>query len=240
MKLALILASLLITTNIFAEDTKDIRVGLKIGSPNLIGLSGEYVLPVMDRNFSINIDFSYLPSYPISGFINKSDFGSAESNITPTYWNIAANYYIFGKGDGLYAGVGYGRFAMKMDVKKIKMNGLQTTYQGQDFVFNTSDGEGTATFGANLIALKLGWKWTSGILNYGVELGYAMAKYDDNVNLDGWAILSQGGPINGKTFTVGQRIDFKDYIKQYNIKDNIPSVISSGFPMINFNIGLSF
>lgn len=246
-RFSMIILSLLISTSVFAEDAKDIRVGLKLGAPNIVGLFGEYVLPVMDRNISINVDFSYLPSLSISGFVKTDDYGKdVTSSITPMYFNISANYYFMGNGEGLYAGLGYGRFSTKLDVSNIIVDNFQTTYTyngvKENVNLSTSAGKANASFGANIISLKLGWKWTSGMLNYGVELGYGMATYDDKVTFDGSVTLKNPAftTTDGKSYPANSTVDLKQFVKDYDIKKNIPNIITNGFPMINFNIGLSF
>ncbi|MFC2138747.1 hypothetical protein ACFLTE_11280 [Bacteroidota bacterium] len=56
----LLLAFLLLCLQNRASDYP-IRLGVKLGTPNLAGLSGEYLLPFGWDRFALSVDYSYLP-----------------------------------------------------------------------------------------------------------------------------------------------------------------------------------
>ncbi len=78
-----------------AQD-RPIRVGVKIGVPNIIGFNGEYVLPVIGGRLGATADFSRFS-------IDLSDV-----EVTFSYIEFGGNVYLK-EGKGPYAGLTFGR-----------------------------------------------------------------------------------------------------------------------------------
>ncbi|MFT4900083.1 MAG: hypothetical protein ACI9U0_001884 [Flavobacteriales bacterium] len=77
------------------------RISLDVGFPNIVGLSGEYILPFVSNHFSINADITYLPNFV------------PNSKTTISYYSLGSNIYFNKKGKGLYFGFGYGHLPIR-------------------------------------------------------------------------------------------------------------------------------
>ena len=78
------------------NEIKPIVIGLKIGNPNIIGLSGEYIFS-KNKKIGTEIELSVLPNFSKQEDIAVSIFAGG----------INLNYYIFKPAKGLYANFGY-------------------------------------------------------------------------------------------------------------------------------------
>ena len=151
----LCLAVGMLTTLANAQE-KPIRIGLKFGIPNIIGLNGEYVTPALGERLAPTLDFSY---FSVSAGEAKASF---------SYLELGANCYFKSGGKGPYGHLSYGR---------IGFSGKYT-----DPVL----GSGKGSLGINLLNIKLGAKWGNGFyfrpeLGYALLLGNnkVKVKYDD-------------------------------------------------------------
>ncbi|WP_258103791.1 hypothetical protein [Marinoscillum sp. MHG1-6] len=102
--------SVALLATVSAQDKK-VRVGLKFGFPNLAGLTGEYVLPVLGGRIAPNVDFTKMPT--ISLFGAEFDY---------SYFSLGGNVYLR-KGKGPYAHVGYGNQSFKGSYTKSGLEG---------------------------------------------------------------------------------------------------------------------
>jgi hypothetical protein len=163
------------------ETLKPIRAELSIGSPNLIGLSGEYVLGDMLPNVSIDSDFSYIP-IP----------ADETTTITLSYLSLGGRYYLRdyvkvgneGLGEGVYVGGGLGRLGIKL-----------TFTQDEDSISEDEiDGvvykEASGSLAANFLIVKAGYRRRFGILTFNSELGYGLGKLDNKVE---YSIIDHAG-----------------------------------------------
>src|SRR6056297_2242171 len=88
------------------EDVRPFRIGAKLGIPNLLSANVEYVLPLLNRKFSISADFSKINT-------DSDDFGFDTEEGTEImeqqfdYFEAGINYYFFKPGKSLYAGISY-------------------------------------------------------------------------------------------------------------------------------------
>jgi hypothetical protein len=240
-KISLILAVFIILSiNLQSEYARPYRFGLKLGSPNLGGFGLEYILPVMDNKLGANFDISYIPAISLKALVPENEYGAtADPAISLLYWNLSCNYYFFGSGKGLYAGLGFGRFSANIDVKSINSESFPVTYQGHDGFLNIMDGNANISFGINIMPLKVGYKFVAGAFTTGLEIGYGLAFYDNAVKITGDAIVA-GKSDEFPDVEPMQKVNFNDYMKEYNVKEEIPDGISSGFPIFAWTIGLAF
>jgi hypothetical protein len=109
-----------------------LRIGIKVGYPQVAGLNLEYVTPLLNKRLAADLDLSYIPL--------------SRNTTTVTYTNFAlfANYYFSHEGRGLYGGLGFSR--MGFDVTK------DVTFSG-----GTTQ-KGKANLGINSLNLKIGGK----------------------------------------------------------------------------------
>ena len=139
----------------FAQE-KPIRIGLKFGVPNLVGLNLEYVTPLLDSKLAPTLDLSSI------------SISSGDAKINFSYLELGGNYYFVNQGKGLYGHFSFGRI------------GFKATYS--DPVL----GEGEGKIGLNLLNFKLGAKLGNGFyfrpeIGFGALAGSSVVsvKYTD-------------------------------------------------------------
>ena len=134
------------TIDSLAPKVKRLSVGVKIGVPNIAGLSVEAVTPLLDNRIAAFADFS--------GF-NVSD---QETEIGLNYSEFGLNVYLGNEGSGLYAGIGAGNLSTDL-----------TFYENLD----GGRGKGTTGLDIKTTNLKLGIK-TGGRIYFRFEVGYGV------------------------------------------------------------------
>lgn len=141
-----------------------IRIGVKLGYPNFLGLNAEYATPLLGGRLAPSVDFSYLPT---------RDFGD-NLNASFRYFELGTNIYIIRPGKGLYLNLGYGRFGFK-----------GTATETLDFgpPVGVAEGEGNAKLGLNRFNVKLGTKF-GGRVYFRSEFGWALGIGDSSLDVD--------------------------------------------------------
>jgi hypothetical protein len=125
-------------------------------------LNFEYVTPLMDGKLAGSLDITYIPigiSEPVLTDYSVEDFRFAVS-----YVELAANYYFFKQGKGLYGSAGIGR--------------LGANYRYTGVMSNTDAGLANGTAKANFSAVLLNFKLGAKLGNtfyFRPELGYGIA-----------------------------------------------------------------
>lgn len=162
------------TLDSLAPGIKRFSVGLKIGVPNIAGLSLEGVTPLLDNRVAPYIDFS------------SFDVKDAETEIGLSYSEFGANVYFGNKGKGAYAGIGFGNLSTDL-----------TFYENLD-----GGGRGKGTIGLDIKStnLKFGIK-TGGRFYFRFEVGYGLTSdVPENITL---TLREIGGTnSNEETFEV--------------------------------------
>lgn len=135
------------TIDSLAPSIKRFSVGLKIGVPNIAGLSLEGVTPLLDNRIAPFVDFS--------GF----DVKDGETEIGLSYTEFGTNVYFGNKGKGAYAGIGFGNLSTDL-----------TFYENLD-----GGGRGKGSIGLDIKStnLKFGIK-TGGRFYFRFEVGYGL------------------------------------------------------------------
>jgi len=133
--------------DLLEEKVKRFSAGVKVGVPNIVGLSFEGVTPLLDNRLAAFADFS--------GF-NVSD---QETEIGINYSEFGVNVYFGNKGKGFYAGLGAGNLSTDL-----------TFFEDLD-----GGGRGKGTVGLDIKStnLKLGIK-TGGTIYFRFEVGYGV------------------------------------------------------------------
>ena len=137
--------------------------GIKIGIPNVIGLTTEAILPIFKNRVS--------PYFDYSSFKLNPDKTSIDLN----YTDYGVNIYINSKGDGLYASLGSGNLSSLILFEEIEL----TDENGNKGLGNAQIKENINTFN-----VKLGIKSNSKIF-FRLEVGYGIGKIPNNLNLTG-------------------------------------------------------
>lgn len=133
------------TIDTLGPNIKRFSVGLKIGVPNIAGVSLEGVTPLLDNRVALFADFS--------GF----DVNDAETEIGLGYSEFGTNIYFGSKGKGAYAGIGFGNLTADL-----------TFYENLD---GGTRGKGTTDLDIKSTNLKFGIK-TGGRFYFRFEVGY--------------------------------------------------------------------
>lgn len=141
---------------------RPVRLGLKLGFPNIIGGNLEYVTPLLNDRLSVSVDYSTLKS---DWFLSSED-NDDNTDIQLSYLEGGFNYYFFKAGKGLYGGLNYGKFK----------------FEGQTSVEKEGkDGTGEIDYTHNSISIKLGAK-IGGLFYLRPEIGYAFASLPETVD----------------------------------------------------------
>lgn len=159
-KISTTIIMLLISSVLIAQE-KPIRIGVKIGFPNVIGGNIEYVTPLLGKKLAASIEYS---SINADKFIEPD-----EAKLS--YLQIGFNYYFFKEGKGLYGNVSYGMLDADLTLKEIESD---------------SDSEKIGTAFVNLsnnsFNIKLGAK-LGGTFYFRPEIGYSFSSIDDMVDV---------------------------------------------------------
>ncbi len=151
-KFNLLLLGVIAGTNLQAQSTQYVRLGLRGLLPNVAGGHGEFVLPVGKRNFSIAVDFSKIPLGGILGETLELD-GDVEANYG--YLSIGANFYPRSdeRARGFYLGASYAQI------------GASSSYE------SGSDSAAKGKISVNTANFRLGTNAGKGAFMFGLEIG---------------------------------------------------------------------
>lgn len=152
---------------------KRISLGVKIGIPNIAGVSVEGVTPLLDNRIA--------PFFDYSSFTVNPD----ESEVSLSYNEFGTNVYFGNKGKGVYAGIGLGNLETDIAFES------QITEDGNSGTFR-----GKITNSLKSTNLKIGVK-TGGRIYFRLELGYGIADVPTAFDVDGTFTYS----LNGQTIT---------------------------------------
>lgn len=204
----------------FQEDepkVRPIRIGAKIGFPNLIGGNLEYVTPMVNNKLSVSVDYSIIKSDWILNMLGE-DLVSTEdgetSSINYNYIEGGLNYYFFKPGRGLYGGVSYGIVNIK--------GTLYDVYSNDE---NNADltGTGTIDFSHSSINLKLGAK-LGGLFYFRPEVGYSFSSLPNSIDME---VVYEDGSRETRTEEI------------YDPEGSPGSLLGKGF-MVNIGLGFAF
>ena len=128
------------------KSIKPLRIGIKIGVPNIITANAEYVTPLLNNRVALAVDWMSLSKTVDDTSINYNNF------------EIGTNIYLNSKGKGLYAGISYFSFDGEGTFTEVE--------------FDSGDIEdGTGTIAFNTLNLKLGVK-LGRTFYFRIEAGY--------------------------------------------------------------------
>ena len=160
------------------SNLKRFSFGIKMGIPNILGLTTEAILPIFKNRVS--------PYFDYSSFKLNPDKTSIDLN----YTDYGVNIYINTKGNGLYASIGSGSLSSLIFFEEIELTDE-----------NGNKGIGSAQIEKNIntFNIKFGIKSNSKVF-FRLEVGYGIGNIPNNLNLtgsfsyeeDGISIISNG------------------------------------------------
>ncbi len=134
---------------------RPVRLGLKLGFPNLVGGNVEYVTPLLNDKLAVSLDYSTVKS---DWFLSEED-NDDNTDLNFSYIEGGVNYYFFKAGKGLYGGLSYSKFK----------------FEGQTSVENDGkEGTGQIDYDHNTVSVKLGAK-IGGLFYLRPEIGYSFS-----------------------------------------------------------------
>ena len=145
------------------SNLKRFSFGIKMGIPNILGLTTEAILPIFKNRVS--------PYFDYSSFKLNPDRTSIDLN----YTDYGVNIYINSKGNGLYASLGSGNLSSLIFFEEIELT---------DESGNKGIGSAQLKENINTFNIKLGIKSNSKIF-FRLEVGYGIGKIPNNLNLTG-------------------------------------------------------
>ncbi len=137
---------------------KRINIGFKIGIPNVIGLNGEVLLPMLGNRVSTYLDYSRLKIPP-----DEVELFS--------YFEYGANFYFNQKGNGFFISLGQAKFDADLTFFNLafKNGGI------------TEAGSGSTDLNFKTTNIKLGVK-TGGKFYFRFEVGFGLGNLPDTIN----------------------------------------------------------
>lgn len=150
------------TDSIEIYKVKRLSFGIKLGIPNVAGLSLEGITPLLGNRIAPFVDFS---SFPVN---------TVETDIDLKYSEFGSNFYFGKEGKGVYVGISFG--TLKPEI----------TFKDQEFEEDGNRGTGTVVVSTEIKTtnLKLGIK-TGGRIFFRLELGYGIGTIPTTVELNG-------------------------------------------------------
>ena len=145
------------------SNLKRFSFGIKMGIPNILGLTTEAILPIFKNRVSPYLDYSSFKLNP------------DRTSIDLNYTDYGVNIYINSKGNGLYASLGSGYLSSLIFFEEIELT---------DESGNKGIGSAHLRENINTFNIKLGIKSNSKIF-FRLEVGYGIGKIPNNLNLTG-------------------------------------------------------
>ena len=144
---------------------RPVRLGVKIGFPNLVGGNLEYVTPLLGDKLAVNLDYSTVKSDWFMPEGEESDM-TETTHLNFSYMEGGINYYFFKDGKGLYGGASYGT---------MKFGGQTSVYK------DGKDGTGSIDFSHATFNVKLGAK-LGGLFYFRPEVGYSFTSMPKTID----------------------------------------------------------
>ena len=150
------------------DEMLPVRIGVKAGSPNVLGLAGEYAFQLGFMQLGIGADFSWFPIR--RDFIPLLPESFEDTRIDVLYGALGLRLYFFSEAaDGFSIAAYAGRYQVRV--------GREYHYEGQD-------AEGAFKTGVTVFTAVAGWRWIWGNFYLGVDAGYGLARHDDTVAIE--------------------------------------------------------
>lgn len=191
---------------------RPIRIGAKLGFPNLIGGNVEYVTPLLNHKLAVFIDYSKLSSDFLNDLVEENAPEAGDTDEYDfSYFEGGLNYYFFKPGYGLYGGVSYGAISIGGTLQNVESNNDPN-----------KTGTGTIDFTNNSFNVKLGAK-LGGLFYFRPEVGYSFNALPNSVPVE----------VNFPNGTSESQIE------EFDSESSPQNLLFKGF-MINIGIGFAF
>lgn len=188
-----------------------IRIGVKMGFPNLIGGNVEYVTPLLNHKLAVFLDYSKLNSGLLEEALAIESGSGEDDQIDFSYLEGGLQYYFFKPGRGLYAGISYGSINIDATLNDVASN--------EDL---NKMGTGKIDLNNNSFNIKLGAK-LGGLFYFRPEVGYSFTALPKSVPMK---VVFEDGSREQQT--------------EHLIDDESPqNLLLKGF-MINIGFGFAF
>lgn len=171
---------------------RPIRLGLKIGFPNLVGGNLEYVTPLFGDKLAVNLDYSSVKSDWFMSEDEESDM-TETTELNFSYLEGGINYYLFKAGKGLYAGASYGT---------MKFEGQTSVYKDE------KDGTGSIDFSHATLNVKLGAK-LGGLFYFRPEIGYSFSSLPKTID---YQVNYEDGSTETETYDFSEEVASADIL----------------------------
>ncbi len=145
------------------SNLKRFSFGIKMGIPNILGLTTEAILPIFKNRVSPYFDYSSFKLNP------------EKTSIDLNYIDYGVNIYINDKGSGFYASLGSGNLSSLIFFDETEL----TDENGNKGIGSAQLKENINTFN-----IKFGIKSNSKIF-FRLEVGYGIGKIPNNLSLTG-------------------------------------------------------
>ncbi len=150
------------------DDMLPARVGVKAGSPNVLGLAGEYAFQLGFMQLGIDADFSWFPIRRYFDFMLPESF--EDTSIDVLYGALGLRLYLYSAAaDGPSLAAFVGRYQVRV---------------GREYHYGGETAEGAFKTGVTVFTAVAGWRWIWGNFYLGVDAGYGMARLDDTVEIE--------------------------------------------------------
>ena len=158
LKITCIAMTILMSSIVVAQE-KPFRIGVKIGYPNIVGGTIEYVTPLLKKRLAPTIEYS---SVNVDKYLdpNKAKL---------TYFQAGLNYYFLKEGKGLYGNISYGILDAKLTINDIQSDSNPNL-----------TGSANTAISNNSFNIKIGAKWGKGFY-FRPEIGYSFTPLDETV-----------------------------------------------------------
>lgn len=151
---------------------RPLRIGAKVGFPNLVGGNVEYVTPLLNKRLALNVDYSMIKSSWLEPTNEENYNVDASDALQFSYLEAGLNYYFFRPGKGLYGSLSYGI---------IQINGTLADMEHSED--SEKRGSGIIDFKNNSVNLKLGAK-LGGLFYLRPEIGYTFNTLPKSIEVD--------------------------------------------------------
>lgn len=185
-----------------------LRIGFKVGFPNLAGGNVEYLTGILRNRVAFTVDYSTIKGEWLQDVLKEKE---EDLNLKFSYLEGGLNIYFFNPGKGLYANVSYGMLDFE-----------ETRYDVASENDPNKLGTGKTDFSHDAFNLKIGAK-LGGFLYFRPEVGYTftpvpeaidmLVSFDDNSRETHQTELKkEGSPFSplfsGLIFNIGLGIAF--------------------------------
>jgi len=168
--LATLLMMMWFTPALYAQydDMLPLRIGVKAGSPNVLGLAGEYAFQLDFMQIALDADFSWIPIR--RDFIPALPESFEDTRIDVLYGALGLRFYFFSDAaEGFSLAAFLGRYHVRVS---------------REYHYEGATAEGAFSSGVTVATAVAGWRWIWGNVYLGVDAGYGAAKLDDTVDLE--------------------------------------------------------